>query len=510
MKAFLALLIFYFAGPPTAAHAAQDLIKFQGPSTLAFEDLVRLAAEDPPSHGVQARLSRVLSEPFISNQATLAGAKPKRPTVAGVGPVLRIAEWNINRGMNAPQIKAALLEGAQFPESLSKPNAQLRGELENLRGADAVILDEVDRGVKRTNYRDVTRDLAEALRMNYVYGVEFIELERIYLGIRKLDLLDLPRQRRAAEMFGVDPRRYLGMEGIAVLSRYPIRDARILRLPEIYDWYHGEIKQISDLERVKRWSADKLFDEQVKRQVRRGGRVALIVDLAVPDSPTGIVTLVCPHLEDYSTPKGRRKQMDYILPRIGKLSNPIVVAGDLNTMGHNQAPTSVKKIILEHLTDYRFWIKEAILRLNPIGIYNYLLYPVNYFKNYHDPTALNFYLFLANQEKPLFNDVRRFRFADGTQFDFAGREARSFQNRGRTLSDSSQRAWKGFSTTFAFNRPLFHLVGHYKLDWFFVKPGGTHRLLSPYFGQALQQVNRAVAGRISDHCPITVDLPLTR
>ncbi len=488
----------------------------KGPPVLSFQDLERLAGEDPPPESVQARLDRLLSEPFVSNEAALRGIEPKRPTVSGIGPVLRVAEWNINRGTNQSEIELALSDQAKLfelaearKESDSKKLEPLRRELAVLQGTDAVILDEVDRGMKRTKYRDVTRDLANALHMNYAYGVEFIELERIYLGIRKLDLLDLPRQRRAAETFGVDSRRYLGLEGIAVLSRYPIRDARIMRLPEIYDWYHGEIQQISDLERIKRWSADKLFDEQVKRQVRRGGRIALIVDLDVPDSPTGIVTLICPHLEDYSTPKGRRKQMDYILPRIGGLRNPVIVAGDLNTMGHNQAPTSIKKIILEHLTDYHFWVRQLILHLNPFGIYNYLLYPLNYFKNYHDPTALNLRFILANREKPLFNDVRGFRFADGTRFDFAGQEIRSFHHRGRTLSDSSQRAWKGFSTTFAFNRPLFHLVGHYKLDWFFVKPAATDCVLSPYFGQALQEVNQAVEGRISDHCPITVDLPLT-
>jgi hypothetical protein len=148
---------------------------------------------------------------------------------------------------------------------------------------------------------------------------------------------------------------------------------------------------------------------------------------------------------------------------------------------------------LEHLTDYRFWIREAIFRLNPAGMYNFLLYPLNYFKNYHDPTAFNLYFLLPNHERPLFNDVHEFRFADGTTFDFAGREARSFQHRGSTLSDSSERAWKGFATTFAFNRSLFHLVGHYKLDWFFVKPASDH-LFAPCFGEALRDVNRVVEG----------------
>ena len=522
LKVSLALWGILFAGLQLAGAQrpeSQELTAFQAPPTLSFHDLVGLVA-DPPPLAAKAKLDQLLSEPFISNEATLRGSAPKRPSAPGASPVLRIAEWNINRGVNGCEIESALSGGSQLLRNAShlqsKKLALLHDELQNLEGADVVILDEVDMGVKRTNYRNVARDLAVALDMNYVYGVEFVELERIYLGAEKLDSPDLARQRSAAETFGVNPHRYLGLEGTALLSRYPIRGAKIVRLPQIYDWYHGEIKQISDLERIKRWSAEKLFDEQVKRQVRRGGRMALIVDLEIPESPTGLVTVVCPHLEDYSKPKGRRKQMDYLLERSDKISNPTVIAGDLNTMGHNQAPTSVKQIILEHLTDYRFWVREMILRLNPLGIYNYLLYPLNYFKNYHDPTALNFYFLLPNHEKPLFNDVHAFRFKDGGAFDFKGDSARSFHRKGRTLSDSSERAWKGFSTTFAFNRPLFHLVGHYKLDWFFVKPaesssraaGGEVRFL-PYFGRTLREIDEAVAGRISDHYPITVDLPLT-
>lgn len=523
MKASLAIWGILFVGLPLAGAQQPDsetrqLVAFQAPPTLSFRDLVDLAADDPPSPALKARLDRLLSEPFISNEATLDGAIPKRPNISG-HPMLRIAEWNINRGVKERDIEWALSGNTELLRNAEKVTAKkrrvLRDELKHLAASDVVVLDEVDMGEKRTNYRNVTRGLAKALHMNYVYGVEFIELERIYLGVKKLDSPDLPRQRSAAETFGVNPRRYQGLEGTALLSRYPIRSAKVVRLPDAYDWYHGEIQQISDLERIKRWSAQKLFDEQVKRQVRRGGRIALVVDLEIPESPTGLLTVVCPHLEDYSAPKGRRKQMDYLLERIDETTNPTIIAGDLNTMGHNQAPTSIKKILLEHLTDYRFWVKETILYLNPAGVYNYLLYPLNYFKNYHDPTALNFYFLLPNHEKPLFNDVRSFRFNDGTAFDFEGDKKRSFQRKGRTLSDSAQRVWKGFSTTFAFRRPLFHLVGHYQLDWFFVKPAqqgalstaGAPRFL-PYSGRTLRRLDEAVAGRISDHYPITVDLPL--
>ena len=75
------------------------------------------------------------------------------------------------------------------------------------------------------------------------------------------------------------------MEGTALLSRYPIRDARIIRLPSEYDWYHDEIKALTDLEKVQKWSAEKLFHERVRRQVRRGGRLALVVNCRSRNHP---------------------------------------------------------------------------------------------------------------------------------------------------------------------------------------------------------------------------------
>jgi hypothetical protein len=44
-----------------------------------------------------------------------------------------------------------------------------------------IVLDEVDYGVGRTLYRNFARDLASPVSMNYVYGIEFMELNPIYL-----------------------------------------------------------------------------------------------------------------------------------------------------------------------------------------------------------------------------------------------------------------------------------------------------------------------------------------
>ena len=46
---------------------------------------------------------------------------------------------------------------------------------QDLRQADIVVLNEVDWGLKRTGYRNVAKELADAMGMNYAYGVEFVE-----------------------------------------------------------------------------------------------------------------------------------------------------------------------------------------------------------------------------------------------------------------------------------------------------------------------------------------------
>jgi hypothetical protein len=82
--------------------------------------------------------------------------------------------------------------------------------------------------------------------------------------------------------------------------------------------------------------------------------------------------------------------------------------------------------------------------------------------------------------------------------------------------DSNQRGTKGFRYTFALARTYGGLFGEYKLDWVFVKgyatdaskPGGSYKF-SPNFARTLQEVNEAPDDSLSDHFPITVDVPLT-
>ncbi len=148
-----------------------------------------------------------------------------------------------------------------------------------IRPYDVILANELDDGCVRSGCRDTTAELAQRLGMNYVFGLEFIELVN-----------------------GEDPK---GCHGNAIFSRWPIRRAQIVRLPEKYNWY---------------------FD----RQKRIGGRLAILAQLDVGGKPLGVGTI---HLENRTDGPGRQAQLQTILDAAEAMfpGMPVVLGGDLNT-----------------------------------------------------------------------------------------------------------------------------------------------------------------------------------
>jgi endonuclease/exonuclease/phosphatase family metal-dependent hydrolase len=392
----------------------------------------------------------------------------------------------------------------------------IESQLARLQDVDVLILNEVDWGMKRTEYRDVARELASALHMSYAYGVEFVEVDPVFdLDTEPLHLADAQQDSRLQQDLQVDRQRYRGLHGTAILSRYPIQNARILRLPVCYDWYGKEYKAISKLEHGRRWSAQKLFRERVDRELRQGGRMALIAKISVPNLPSGQATVVATHLENKCAPTCRRRQMQALLADLKSDNNPLILAGDLNTTGRNNTPTSVRSEIMTRVTDYKFWIGQTISHFNPLGPFQYTLVPIRYFHGYKDPTAFHLPILWENREQPIFNTMEKFRFADDGAFDFRGQPGRTLPASRHTLADSNQRGRKGFVPTYTFARNYKGLVGQFKLDWIFVKPFIHDPRLpeqsyqfAPHFPVTMRELNDSTEDRISDHPPMTVDLPL--
>ena len=483
-----------------------------GPPRLSFQELITAAVVDPPPPELQQKMDALFNTPFISNVAAVESS------TAGLADsrTLHIAEWNIYRTPHEEDAKLALANAPAFLEKASK-NPQLndkklnalREQLRVLQQADIVILNEIDNGVDREHYHNVPEELAAALHMNYAFAVEFLELNRIYTGMKRIDAVDAIHAGQENN-FGLDPKRYLGLEGTALLSRYPIQSARVIHLPDTYDWYHDEIRAHSDLEKARVWTAERLFHQRLLRQVRRGGRLTLIAELKVPGVPGGVLTVVCPHLEDYCGPKGRRREMDYLLTQIRSLKGPIVMGGDLNTLGHNARPLTAGRVLRHSVLSYRVWLREAFYFFVPVPPTGEILRVANHIKNLGDPTAKSVPVILSNPERQLFADARSFQFEDGGKLDFSGDRRLSYKRRGRTLADSAERRWKGFTPSFSFGKHFGGLFGEYKLDWIFVKNNKSQAAesLTPAFGRTLTLVNKAVVPRISPHSPTELDVRL--
>jgi hypothetical protein len=207
--------------------------------------------------------------------------------------------------------------------------------------------------------------------------------------------------------------------------------------------------------------------------------------------------------------------MDALLSRIKEVGHPVIVAGDLNTTGFDGAPTSIRHEILNRVKNYEFWVTQALRWGTPASLPLAVLTPVRYFKNHLDPTSTHLPVVAANKEAILFRHVEKFRFVDQYAFDFRGETEHNLHGKGGTLANSNQRARKGFEPTFTLKRDFGGLVGRYKLDWFFVKPyiprprgDGMSYYFAPHFPMTMRDLNNAVPDGVSDHAPITVDLPL--
>ncbi len=496
------------------------------PPQLSFDELVTLSKEATPAPALAAKMEAVLSTPVVVNRAA--------PKAGSKGPAaLRVTEWNIERGENLDGIEQALTAPAKFAKAAAarrklSPEAmqRLRTQAAAVRGSDVLILNEVDIGVKRTDYRNVVDELARALGMSSAYAVEFLEVDSLVSLGTESAVLDTPElSARMTEDLKPDRSRYRGLHVNAILSRYPMQNVRVLKLPVCHDWFNQERAEISQLEKGKRKAADLLFLERIAREVRRGNRNALVADIAVPGAGVGgqasSVRIVNAHLENKCPADCRNRQMKTVLDETSDSSGLLVMAGDLNTTGTDGTPTSVRYELTTRVKDYQFWT-STLLRFTPVGLPIYATAPFSFWKNFRDPTAAHIPIVGSNPEAQLFTNLRNYRFADGAGFDFSGDAKRNRQKSSKTLSDSNERGGKGFVPTFSMQRDFGGII-RYRLDWIFVKPpvdpdNGSSEArgaaktksvaLLPENPQTFAEMNNAPAEALSDHAPITVTIPL--
>ena len=506
-----------------------DYIRSSQPPLLTYQELVTLGEQETVDPALAAKLHTLLTTPFVNNEAYFSGIKPMRPHVKAMGSSLRIVEWNIERGAEFDTIKLSLTnkggfiakvhsEAANNTSATNIDDQVLSAQMDVLQSADVLVLNEVDWGMKRSDYRAVVKDLADALKMNWAYGVEFVEIDPKVLGTQSFANVENEAERKDLdELFSTDKARLLALHGNAILSRYPLRDVKLVPFQyQAYDWYNGE-KKYGAAEAGKRKGASVVFGEQIVREVRRGGRTNLIATIDVPDLPEREVTIVSTHLENRTTPKGRVKEADELLDMIRPIHNPVVIAGDMNTMGQDGTNLSLKSAALKKINDPAFWATQGVKYATGVGlIIDVASFGFKTAKFQADPTASGVPLLAANPEQRFFKDLDKYRFDDGTRIDFRGDATLSVNGRGGTLGNSNERASKGFVITFALPRTL-GAVGKFRLDWIFVKSylkddpeaADSYRF-APAFARTMNETNEALDPRLSDHAAISVDLPITQ
>jgi endonuclease/exonuclease/phosphatase family metal-dependent hydrolase len=527
----MALLLMLTSNSRASAQSDQaaDYTRSSQPPLLNYQELVTLSQEDTVQAPLAAKVQTLLTTPFVNNEASFSGTKPLRPDVKGMGPSLRLVEWNIERGLEFDDIKLALTDKQAFLAKVHSEAAsnkdkekvsdqELNAQIDALQSADVLVLNELDWGMKRTDYRPVVKDLADALKMNWAYGVEFIEVDPKVLGMQSFASVKNEAERKELEdLYSVDKDRVLGLHGSAILSRYPLRDVKLVPFQyQAYDWYNGE-KNYGSVEAGKRKGASLVFGEEIVREVRRGGRTNLIATLDIPDLPEKQVTIVAAHLENRTTPKGRVKQLDELLDMVRPIHNPVVIAGDMNTTGTDGSVTSIKSAVVKKLNDPSFWATQGVKYATGAGlIMGVTSFGFKTTKFQGDPTASGVPLLAANPEQGFFKELQKYRFDDGTRIDFRGDEGLSVNGRDGTLGNSNERAAKGFVTTFSLPRTL-GAKGKFRLDWIFVKAylkdddkaADSYRF-APGFARTMDDTNRVLEEPLSDHAAISVDLPIVQ
>ena len=186
-------------------------------------------------------------------------------------------DWNIDRGLQLRPI-IDFLENAN---------------------ADVFVLQEVDVNARRTHRLNIAQEIARKLRLNYVFGREFVELTQ-------------------------GSKTSPAYHGQATLSRWKISRPRVIHFQQQSDFWKP------------RWFKPTLptFQE------RHGGRIALAAEISIQG-----VSIICYnlHLESRSNDELRLAQLNEVLQdaAVYDSTQPVVIAGDLNVNASKPATADV-------------------------------------------------------------------------------------------------------------------------------------------------------------------------
>jgi len=186
---------------------------------------------------------------------------------------VRALAWNIERGNRFEGIARALLNHKDLKEK------------------DLLLLTELDYGMARSQNRFVARDLAEKLSFNYAFVPCYIAL-----------------QKGSGVESNVEGENTKSLHGLAMFSKYPLKNVRAVALPN---------------------GKDKMFG----KEKRLGYLRALIGEI---EHPRGTFRAVTIHLDAHSSRAHRHRQMKIVLDFLDTLpALPVIIGGDWNTTTYN-------------------------------------------------------------------------------------------------------------------------------------------------------------------------------
>lgn len=391
-----------YSGPPSILE--HDLNK-HFPELLKFESTAEMAASELYQQ-IRPDVERIMNAVVVEHLAEKSDAK-------NISDPIRALAWNIERGIRFDGIVEALKNH------------------EGLKDKDLLLLTELDYGMARSGNRFVAQEIARELGLNYAFAPVYIPLQK-GSGVE-------------SDMAGENT---VSIHGLAMLSRFPLKNVHAVPLPNGKDKMWGKEKRIGYLR-------------------------ALVADI---EHPAGDFRAVTVHLDAHCSRAHRRMQIKLILDHLDTLSPlPVIIGGDWNTTTFN-SQSSTRAIM-------GYWRRVFMGPQNVAT--NHLPNPERYF------------------ERNLFNDLER-RGYDFRSLNEVGVGTLHYHV-GSIEKNTNLRDWVP-EWCFPF---IFWAAGrvggvvHGRLDWFTGKgmciaPGTKPRTI----GDLIDAEERP----LSDHDAITVDL----
>lgn len=278
-----------------------------------FDDLARFSStkelqSSPLYKSLRPEIERILNSLVREDFADVNSVKSKSHES------VKAIAWNIERGIKLEGIIKTLQEHAELKES------------------DLLLLTELDNGMARSGNKNVAREIAESLNLNYAFAPCYIALNK----------------GSGVEAF-IDGENTLALHGNALMSRYPILNAHSLALPNGKDKMKGKEKRLGCLR-------------------------AVIADI---DHPSGMFRAVSLHLDAHSTQSHRHRQIKIVLDHLDKIAPrlPVIIGGDWNTTTFNSSRAffsimgyfrrvlmGVRNVIQNHYPHPDRWFERKLFR----------------------------------------------------------------------------------------------------------------------------------------------------